>query len=121
MVNLSATAPIKIPHNCLLSIFNLPPIQDWENFTEAESEHQIKINFFLMVSEKNNGKDEWRGEKSQNVPSSCEYDWEPKAIINIAVKSWPADFIWWLPSQHLIRQKYFCTRHPEKCQYSFLL
>ena len=65
----------------------MPPIQDWENFTETESEHQIKINIFEMVSAKHNGTDEWRGEESPNVPSSCEYDWEPKAVINIAVKS----------------------------------
>ena len=70
-----------------------------------------------MVSARHNGKDEWRGEQSPKVPSSFEYDWEPKAVINIAVKSWPADTFWWLPTEHLIRQKYFCTKHPEKCQY----
>ena len=116
MSNLTASAPIKIPHNCLLSIFNLQPIPDWEYFVDVEREHQIKINLFLMVSEKHNGKDEWRGEISPKVPSPFEYEWEPKAIINIAVKSWPADTIWRLPTEHLIRQKYYCTKHPEKCQ-----
>ena len=110
MANISAKAPIKIPRQCLLNIFNIPTIADWEYYPLAEREHQVKINFFEMVSVKHHGQDEWRGETSNKVPSSFEYDWEPKAVINIAVKSWPADTMWWLPSEHLIRQKYQCTK-----------
>ena len=117
MANISATAPVKIPHNCLLDIYKLPIIQDWEYYNFAEVENRVRINFFQMVSITHNGQEEWRGETSQQVPGSSEYDWEPKAVINLAVKSWPADTIWWLPSEHLIRRKYFCTKFPDQCQY----
>ena len=113
-----AATPIQMPSECLLSLFKLPTLADWEYYCNYEDFHHVKINFYELKSQVHHKKTEWKGQESWNVPGNHrDIDWEPKAVINIGIKSWPAESIWWLPSDNLILTKFTCTKFPGICQF----
>ena len=102
---LKSRDPIKIEINSLTMLLGLPPF-------DLINEYHGRLNIYKIKQIKNsNGKELLVGVRHHGVPGLT-----PKAVVNVAVDQWPPTELFWLPSDNLIQNKFFCKT--TKCGFS---
>ena len=97
--------PIQIEINSLTMLLNLQPL-------DLVSGYHGRVNIYKIKQIKNsNGKELLVGVRHHGVPGLT-----PKAVVNVAVDQWPPTELFWLPSDNLIQNKFFCKTN--KCGFS---
>ena len=102
---LKSRDPIKIPISSFTMLLDLPPF-------DLINEYHGRVNIYKIKQIKNsNGKELLVGVRHHGVPGLT-----PKAVVNVAVDQWPPTETFWLPSDNLIQNRFFCKTN--KCGFS---
>ena len=102
---LKSRDPIEIEIPSLMKLLDLP-------LFDLINEYHSIVNIYKIKQIKNsNGKELLVGVRHHGVPGLT-----PKAAVNIAVDTWPPTKTFWLPSDNLIENRFFCKT--KKCGFS---
>ena len=102
---LKSRDPIEIEIPSLMKLLDLP-------LFDLINEYHGILNIYKIKQIKNsNGKELLVGVRHHGVPGLT-----PKAAVNIAVDTWPPTKTFWLPSDNLIENRFFCKT--KKCGFS---